>query len=43
MSMRRPVDRCLFVIHDLGFIRGTAQFSRDIEGNPDVHVLIVKK
>ena len=36
-------DRCLFVIYDLGFIRDTAQFSRDIEGNPSVHVLIVKK
>ena len=36
-------DRCLFVIYDLGFIRDTAQFSRDIEANPNVHVLIVKK
>ncbi|HUN33579.1 MAG TPA: hypothetical protein VMU95_16335 [Trebonia sp.] len=36
-------DRCLFVIYDLGFIRDTAQFSRDIEENPRVHVLIVKK
>jgi hypothetical protein len=36
-------DRCLFVIYDLGFIRDTAAFSRDIEANPNVHVLIVKK
>jgi REase_DpnII-MboI len=36
-------DRCVFVIYDLGFIRDTAQFSRDIEANPNVHVLIVKK
>jgi hypothetical protein len=36
-------DRCLFVIYDLGFIRDIAQFSRDIEANPNVHVLIVKK
>jgi hypothetical protein len=36
-------DRCLFVIYDLGFIRDTAQFSRDIEALPNVHVLIVKK
>lgn len=36
-------DRCLFVIYDLGFIRDTAQFSGDIEANPNVHVLIVKK
>lgn len=36
-------DRCLFVVYDLGFIRDIAQLSRDIEGNPNVHVLIVKK
>jgi hypothetical protein len=36
-------DRCLFVIYDLGFIRDTAQFSADIEENPNIHVLIVKK
>jgi hypothetical protein len=36
-------DRCLFVIYDLGFIRDTAQFSHDIEANPNVHVLIVKR
>jgi len=36
-------DRCLFVIYDLGFIRDTALFSCDIEENPNVHVLIVKK
>jgi hypothetical protein len=36
-------DRCLFVIYDLGFIRDTAQFSGDIEGNPNVNVIIIKK
>lgn len=36
-------DRCLFVIYDLGFIRDVAQFSADIEANPKVHVLIIKK
>lgn len=36
-------DRSLFVIYDLGFIRDTAQFSHDIEENPNVHVLIIKK
>jgi len=36
-------DRCLFVIYDLGIIRDTAQFSRDIEGDLDIHLLIVKK
>ena len=36
-------DRCMFVIYDLGFIRDVAQFSRDIEENPNVHVLIIKK
>jgi hypothetical protein len=36
-------DRSLFVIYDLGFVRDTAQFSRDIEANPNVQVLIVKK
>lgn len=36
-------DRCLFVIYDLGHIRDVAQFSRDIEQNPNVHVLIIKK
>jgi REase_DpnII-MboI len=36
-------DRCLFVIYDLGFIRDVAKFSADIEANPNVHVLIIKK
>lgn len=36
-------DRCLFVVYDLGFIRDTAKFSADIEENPNVHVLIIKK
>jgi hypothetical protein len=36
-------DRCLFVIYDLGFIRDVAKFSGDIEANPNVHVLIIKR
>jgi len=36
-------DRCVFVIYDLGFIRDVAKFSGDIEENPNVHVLIIKK
>ena len=36
-------DRCVFVVYDLGFIRDVALFSEDIEKNPNVHVLIVKK
>jgi hypothetical protein len=36
-------DRCIFVVYDLGFIRDEARFSEDIEKNPNVHVLIVKK
>jgi hypothetical protein len=36
-------DRCVFVIYDLGFIRDIATFSADIEANPNVHVLIIKK
>jgi hypothetical protein len=36
-------DRSLFVIYDLGFIRDVAKFSADIEANPNVHVLIIKK
>lgn len=36
-------DRCAFVVYDLGFIRDVARFSEDIEANPNVHVLIVKK
>lgn len=36
-------DRCVFVIYDLGFIRDAAKFSGDIEENPNVHVLIIKK
>lgn len=36
-------DRCVFVVYDLGFIRDMARFSEDIEKNPNVHVLIVKK
>lgn len=36
-------DRSVFVVYDLGFIRDVAKFSEDIEANPNVHVLIVKK
>ena len=36
-------DRCVFVVYDLGFIRDVARFSEDIEANPNVHVLIIKK
>jgi hypothetical protein len=36
-------DRCVFVIYDLGFIRDEARFSGDIEANPNVHVVIIKK
>jgi REase_DpnII-MboI len=36
-------DRSVFVIYDLGFIRDVAKFSEDIEKNPNVHVLIIKK
>lgn len=36
-------DRRVFVIYDLGFIRDVARFCEDIEANPNVHVLIVKK
>ena len=36
-------DRCIFVVYDLGFIRDVAKFSADIEENPNVHVLIIKK
>lgn len=36
-------DRTIFVIYDLGFIRDVPQFSSDIEKNPNVHVVIVKK
>jgi hypothetical protein len=36
-------DRCLFVAYDLGFIRDEAKFSRDIEANPNVHVVVIKK
>jgi hypothetical protein len=36
-------ERIIFVIYDLGFIRDTAQFCADIENNPNVNVLIVKK
>ena len=36
-------DRCLFVIYDLGVIRDADQFSSDIEKNPTVNVVIIKK
>ncbi|MEY9860561.1 hypothetical protein ABH935_006198 [Catenulispora sp. GAS73] len=36
-------DRTGFVIYDLGFIRDVRQFCGDIEKNPNIHVLIVKK
>jgi len=36
-------DRCVFVVYDLGFIRDVARFSGDIEKNPGISVLIVKK
>jgi hypothetical protein len=36
-------SRCIFVIYDLGFIRDEARFSGDIEANPNVHVVLIKK
>jgi hypothetical protein len=33
----------VFVIYDLGLIRHVAKFSGDIDENPNVHVLIIKK
>ena len=36
-------DRCVLVIYDLGFIRDEARFSGDIEKNPNVHVVTIKK
>lgn len=33
----------IFVIYDLGFIRDVAQFKLDIEKNPDVYAIVVKK
>jgi len=33
----------VFVVYDLGFIRDVSEFKSGIEGNPDVHVLVVKE
>lgn len=33
----------VFVVYDLGFIRNVSEFKSGIEGNPDVHVLVVKE
>ena len=36
-------EQVLFVIYDLGFIRDVPRFSADIEKNPNVKVLVIKK
>lgn len=36
-------EQVLFVIYDLGFIRDVPRFSADIEKNPNVRVLVIKK
>jgi hypothetical protein len=33
----------IFVVYDLGFIRDVAQFKIDIEENPDVYAIVIKK
>jgi hypothetical protein len=43
IGYRGKYDRCVFVVYDLGVIRDVAKFSGDIEANPNVHVLIIKK
>lgn len=35
--------RMIFVVYDLGFIRDVDKFKSDIEGNPGVRVLAIKK
>lgn len=36
-------ERMLFIVYDLGFIRDVPRFSEDIEKNPNVKVLVIKK
>lgn len=33
----------IFVVYDLGFIRDVAQFKSDIEKNPEVYAIVIKK
>jgi hypothetical protein len=43
LAYKTKYESIIFIIYDLGFIRDTAQFSADIEKNPNVHSIVIKK
>lgn len=43
LAYQTKYDSLIFVIYDLGFIRDVAQFRSDIEKNPNINAIVIKK
>ncbi len=43
IAYQTKYESLIFIIYDLGFIRDVAQFSADIEKNPNVYSIVIKK
>ena len=43
LAYQTKYERVIFIIYDLGFIRDVAQFSADIEKNPNVYAIVKKR
>ena len=43
LAYQTKYERIIFIIYDLGFIRDVVQFSADIEKNPNVYAIVIKK
>lgn len=43
LAYQTKYDNLIFIIYDLGFIRDVAQFKADIEKNPNVYAIVIKR
>lgn len=43
LAYKTKYESIIFIIYDLGFIRDVAQFSADIEKNPNVDAIVIKR
>lgn len=43
LAYQTKYESIIFIIYDLGFIRDVAQFSADIEKNPSVYSIVIKR
>jgi len=43
LAYKTKYDSIIFVIYDLGFIRDVGQFKADIEKNPNIYAIVIKK